>query len=206
LPSSPSAPPSPTHSALSGPQLAKILLPASSMPHGYKLDASSTRNTGGQLPSDTPQPLPASQLCVAFTQTAYVRAGGINTGDFAQSRYVSADQSREIDQEIDIFTGTDAQKAMTALWTAFGKCSHFSYKTNGTTASNTLTRSRLPGLGDEAIKAVIVSPVFQGGETVVAVRMGSQIITTMDFSATSDLGSPAVGYATRIADRLRAAQ
>lgn len=207
-PSAPVTTPSATSSAtaLSGSRLAGILLPASSMPDGYKVAPSTTRNTGSQLPSDSAQPVPASQVCQAFAQTAYIRAAGIVTGDFAQSDYVSADQSQEIAEEIDIFTGTDAQKAMTTLWHEFGKCSSFSYQPNGTTVSSTLTRSRLPGKGDDAIKAVIVSPAFEGGETLVAIRMGSQIITTLDSSSSKDLGSPAVGYAEQIAQRLRAAE
>jgi hypothetical protein len=176
------------------------------MPNGYKVDPSTTRNTGSQLPSDTAQSMPASQVCQAFSQTAYIRAAGIATGDFAQSDYLTADQSQEIAEEIDIYTGTDAQKAMTALWQEFGKCSSFSYQSNGTTVSSTLTRSRLPGEGDDAMRAVIVSPVFEGGETIVAIRMGSQIITTLDSSSGKDLGSPAVGYAEKIAQRLRAAE
>jgi hypothetical protein len=207
-PSAPATTPSasPSAAALSGPQLSGILLPASSMPNGYKVDASTTRNTGSQLPSDTAQPIPASQVCQTFAQTAFIRAAGIATGDFAQSDYINADQSQEIAEEIDIFTGTDAQKAMTTLWQEFGKCSSFSYQSNGTTVSDTLTRSRLPGEGDEAIKAVIVSPAFDGGETIVAIRMGSQVITTLDSSSGKDLGSPAVGYAEQIAQRLRAAE
>jgi len=176
------------------------------MPHGFTLDPSTTRDSGGQLPSDTPQPMPDGQVCQAFKQTAYIRAAGIQTGVFAQSDFVNADHSQEIAQEIDIFTGTDAQQAMTKLWKAFGQCSSFSYHSNGTTVHNTLTRSRLHGTGDEAIKAVIVSPVFQGGETLVAVRMGSHIITTLYSSSGGDLGSPAVGYAKQIAHRLQAAQ
>ena len=200
----PSATPSAT--ALSGSQLAGILLPASSMPSGYKVDPSTTGNSGSELPSDTAQPMSASQVCQAFTQTAYIRAAGITTTDFAQSNYFNADHTESIALEIDIFTGTDAQKAMTTLWQEFGKCSSFSYQTNGTTASNTLKRSRLSGEGDDAIKAVIVSPVFDGGQTLVAIRIGSQIITTLDSSSGSDLGSPAVGYAEQIAQRLQAAK
>ena len=176
------------------------------MPNGYTVNPSMTRNTGSQLPSDTAQPIPASQVCQAFMQTAYIRAAGIAVGDFAQSDYLSADQSQEIAEEIDIFTGSDAQKAMTTLWREFGKCSSFSYQSNGTTVSSTLMRSRLPGEGHDAIKAVIVSPVFKGGETLVAIRMGSQIITTLDSSSGADLGSPAIGYAEKIAQRLRAAE
>jgi hypothetical protein len=176
------------------------------MPDGYKVDPATTENTGRQLPYDTAQPIAASQVCQAFTQTSYIRAAGIATGDFAQSDYINANQAQEIAKEIDVFTGTDAQKAMTTLWQEFGKCSSFSYPSNGTTVSITLTRSRLPGEGDDAMKAVTVSPRFDGGATLVAIRMGSQIITTLDSSSGQDLGSPAVGYAEQIAQRLRAAE
>ena len=195
----------PSPAALSGPQLTRILLPASAIPKGYTV-GSATRNTGSQLPSDSAQPMPASQVCQAFTQTSYIRTAGIATNDWAQADYVNAANNREIFEEADVFTGTDAQKAMTALWQQLGKCSSFTYPSNGTTASNTLTRSRLPGDGSDAMKAVIVSPLFQGGQTLVAIRVGSQIITTLDSSPDQDLGSPAVGYAEQIAKRLRAAE
>jgi hypothetical protein len=195
-----------THSptALSGQQLTRILLPASAMPKGYKV-GSATRNTGSQLPDDSAQPMPASQVCQAFTQSSYIRVVGISSNVWAEGDYINAAQTNEIFEEIDTFTGTDAQKAMATLWQEFGKCSSFSYPSNGTTASSTLKRSRLPGEGADAMKAVIVSPVFDGGETLVAIRMGSQIITTLDSSPGKDLGSPAVGYAEQIAKRLRAA-
>jgi hypothetical protein len=202
-PASVRATPSPI--ALSGQQLTRILLPASSMPKGYKV-GSATRNTGSQLPSDTAQPMPASQVCQAFTQSSYIRTAGIATNDWAVADYLNAPQTHEIIEEIDIFTGTDAQKAMAKLWQQFAKCSSFSYPSNGTTASSTLTRSRLPGEGSDAMKAVIVSPLFDGGQTIAAIRVGSQIITTLDSSPGNDLGSQAVGYAEQIAQRLRAAQ
>ena len=94
---------------------------------------------------------------------------------------------------------------MTTLWQEFGKCSSFSYQASGATVSSTLKRSQLPGEGDDAIKAVIVSPTYDGGETVVAIRVGSQVITTLDSSSGSDLGSQAVSYAEQIVQRLRAA-
>jgi hypothetical protein len=191
--------------ALSGPQLAGVLLPVSSMPKGYEA-GSATRNSGGELPSDSAQPLAASQVCAAFTQSAYIRAAGINTGDWAEGDYVSANQAQEVFEEIDIFTGTDAQQAMTTLWQEFGQCSSFSYESDGTNAPSKLTRTQLSGVGDGAIKAVIVSPVFDGGETLVAIRTGTQIITTLDSSSGTDLGSSALGYAEQIEQRLLAAR
>jgi hypothetical protein len=202
-----SSPPSATPSAtptLSGQQLAGVLLPASSMPKGYKA-GSATQNTGSQPPSDTAQPMPPSQVCEAFTESSFIRAAGIATGDWAQSDYISTDQTHEVLQEIDTFTGTDAQKAMAKLWQEFGQCSSFSDQVNGTTAPSTLTRSRLPGEGDEAIKAVIVSPVIEGGKTLVAIRTGSQVITMLDSSSGNDLGSAGVDYAEQILRRLGAA-
>ncbi len=193
-----------TASALSGAQLAGVLLPASSMPKGFKA-GSATRNTGSQAPSDTAQPVPASQVCVAFTQSSYIRVAGIATNVWAEGDYLNATQDQEVFEEIDTFTGNDAQKAMATLWRQFGKCSSFRYKTNGTTAPSTLTRSRVPGDGSDAVKAVIVSPLFDGGQTLAAIRVGSQIVTTLDSSPGKDLGSQAVGYAAQIAQRLRAA-
>ena len=200
----PSATPSAT--ALSGSQLSGILLPGSAMPSGFKENKSATLNTGSELPSDSSQPVAASQACQAFTQTAFIRDGGITVNDFAQSDYISADQSQEIAEEIDVFTGSDAQKVMTALWQELGKCASFSYQANGTTVSSTLKRSQLPGTGDDAFKAVITAPVYEGGETIVAVRVGSQVITTLDSSSGPDLGSPAVTYAEQIMQRLQAAK
>lgn len=200
----PSSSPSPT--TLSGPQLAGVLLPASSMPGGFKENSSGTLNSGSQPPSDSAQPIPASQVCQTFAQTAFIRAAGISTGDFAQGDYLPADHRQEVAEEIDVFTGSDAQKAMTTLWQELGKCSSFSDQSNGTTVTNTLSRSRLSGEGADAIKAVIVSPAFEGGETIAVIRIGAQVITTLDSSTGHDLGSPGVGYAEQITQRLRAAE
>jgi hypothetical protein len=190
--------------ALSGAQLAGVLLPASSMPKGLKA-GSATRDTGSQVPSDSVQPVPASQVCVAFTQTSYIRVAGIDANVWAEGDYLSEAQDREVFEEIDTFTGDDAQKVMATLWQQFGKCSSFSYESNGTTAPSTLARSRVPGEGGDSVKAVITSPVFDGGQTLAAIRVGSQVITTLDSSPGKDLGAQAVDYAEQIAQRLRAA-
>jgi hypothetical protein len=206
---SPAASPASSQSSsatpLTGTQLSGILLPASSLPTGFKEDPSATQDSGSAQPSDTAAPMTGSQVCDVFAQTGFIRAGGITAGDFAQSDYVTADKNQEIALEIDAFTGTDAQQVMTTLWQELGKCSSFTYTNNGTKVSNTLTRSRLAGVGDDAFKAVDMSPVYSGGETVVAVRVGSQIITTVYSSSGNDVGSAAVGYAEQIAQRLKAA-
>ncbi|MFD0327953.1 hypothetical protein ACFQZC_06180 [Streptacidiphilus monticola] len=42
-----------------------------------------------------------------------------------------------------------------------------------------LTQKTLPGLGDDAVEAVITSPDFDGGDTLVAVRVGKVVVTTL---------------------------
>jgi len=175
------------------------------MPKGFSEDKTGTLNTGQQLPADSPSPIPSGQVCRSFEQTGWIQVAGISTGDFAQSDYLNADHSAEVAQEIDVFTGDDAQHAMTTLWTQFGHCASFSYPSNGTTEKATMTRKKLTGTGDEAIEAVSVSPGFDGGLTLVAVRVGSAIITVLDSSPSRDLGAPAVSYATQIAQRLQSA-
>lgn len=175
------------------------------MPQGFSEDKSGTLNTGQQLPSDSPSPVPSGQACQGFEQTGWIRVAGFSTADFAQSDYLNADHSAEVAQEVDVFTGNDAQRAMTALWTQFGHCGSFSYPSNGMSEKATMKRKKLTGIGDEAFEAVFVSPGFAGGQTLVAVRVGSAIITILDSSPSSDLGAPAVGYATQIAQRLQSA-
>jgi hypothetical protein len=176
------------------------------MPRGFAEERLGTLNTGPQPPSDTPSPVPPGQACPGFEQTGWIRVAGVSTGDFAQSDYLNANHSAEVAQEIDVFTGDDAQQAMTTLWTQFGQCASFSYPTNGTTEKATLRSKKLTGIGDAAIEAVSVSPAFDGGLTLVAARVGNAIITVLDSSPSSNLGAPAVSYATQIAQRLRSAR
>lgn len=193
---------SPAQALPDGTQLESALLSASAMPAGFKLDTSGERNTGSEMPADSSAPVPASQLCDALTATSWIRVAGIQTSAFAQNDYVNSAKTAEIAQEADTFTGDDAQRAMTAIWQVFGKCSTFTQTSGGTTATYTTTRKQLPGVGDDAIEAVQTSPAYYGGTTLVAIRVGNVIVTTMDSSPGSDNGSAAVGYAERIAKNL----
>lgn len=200
LSSSPIAP-----TALNAKALNSQLLPVSDMPNGYSVNKPSTVYDGEALPVDTPSPVPASQICDTLSQTAWVRAAGINTADFAEADFLNSSHTEEISEEIDAFPGTDAQTVMTALWQAFGSCKNFTQSSNGVTATVTLTRSALDGM-PAGIRAVEVSPQFQGGETLVAIRVGYAIVTVLDSSEGSDNGSGAVSMAERIASRLSAAE
>lgn len=186
--------------------LSAALLPAGAMPKGYALNRQSSGFNGGALPADTRSPVPASQLCHVLFQTVWIRAGGINTKDWAVTDYFSADRTAEINEEIDAFQGTDAQAAMTGLWNAFGRCGHFTISDGGGRPLHvTMTRGKLSSQWP-AIKNVQTSPQIGGGSTEVAIRVGDAIVTVLDSSGGSDKGSAAISMAERIAARISAAE
>lgn len=199
---------SPAQALPDGARLETALLSGSAMPAGFRIDTSGERNTGSQTPFDTSQPLPASQVCGALTATSWIEVAGIEASAFAQNDYINTARTAEIAQEADTFTGGDARRAMTAIWRVFGKCAKFTQGSGGTqgsgdtTATYTMTRERLAGVGDDAIEAVQTSVAYDGGTTLVAIRVGNEIVTTMDSSPDSDKGRGAVGYAERIAKNL----
>jgi hypothetical protein len=195
-----------TSAALDGNTLYTLLLPASAMPGGYRLDSTGTRNSGESLPQDTTQSVSASQACNLLTGTSWIVASGINSSDFAENDYLNASKTEEIAQEIDYFQPGDATKVMSQLWQVFGHCRSFTQQAAGTTAKTSLTRVRLRRVGDGGIEAVELSPVFTGGTTLAAIRIGDVIVTCMDSSSGSDNGAAAVTLAKRIVQRVRAAQ
>ena len=193
-------------SALLGPQLGKALLPLNALPAGFKDNPSGDRNSGQQKPSDSPQAVPASKVCDTLGGIGWIQDGGVQTNVFAETDHVNADQTAEIGEEADTFTGDDASKVMAALWQVFGKCAKFTEHSDSNNAPITITSKKLPGIGDGAIEAVELSPVYQGGTTIAAVRVGDVIVTTIDSSPKSDNGSAALTYAEKIADSVRRAQ
>lgn len=201
-----SSSPSTAASPLDGNTLYSLLLPASAMPSGYRIDASGTRNAGQSLPQDTPQTVSAAKACQLLTGTSWIEAAAITAADFAQNDYGNASHTAEIAQEIDYFQAGDGAKVLSQLWGVFGHCRSFSVQANGSTGKVTLTRSQLAGVGDQAIKAVWTTPLYLGGTTLVAVRSGDAIVTVLDSSPGNDLGAEAVTLAKRIAQRLQAAQ
>jgi hypothetical protein len=173
------------------------------MPSGFKLDTSGERDTGTSSASDTTQPESAPNACDLLQETSWIDASGTVAGSFAQNDYVNSGDTEEIAQEADAFTGTDAEHAMSSLWQLLGKCAHFTDTSGGNSASITLKRSQPDGVGDQAYEAVQTSPAYQGGTTIVAVRIGDVIVSTLDSSADSDDGSAALGYAKQIVQNVR---
>jgi hypothetical protein len=198
---------SPSTRTPDGATLNSLLLPASAMPAGFRVDPSGSRNAAQALPQDTFQPVPNSRVCGLLDGTSWIAAGDVSTTDFAQNDYANASKTEELAQEVDAFQPGDAQKVMTRLWRVFGYCRTFSTQANGTTATVSLTRHRLARVGDQAIGAVWATPVFQGGTSLVAIRIGDAIVTVLVSSTSSDKGAAAaVAMAKHVAQRVLAAQ
>lgn len=201
--------PSPRSSAppviLTGARLRALLLPASAMPAGLTLELAGARDSGGTVVNDTSTPPPPGKVCTLLTGTSWVLAAGIASAAFAENDYADASRTAEAGQEIDAFQGTDAAQVMSRLWLAFGHCARFSSGSGRRKATITARRSRLPGVGDEAIRLFTTSPRYRGGETLVAVRVANNVITCFDSSPRQDLGAPAIALARELAGGVRAA-
>lgn len=83
----------------------------------------------------------------------------------------------------------------------FAACHSFAYTDSGRHAKVPVVIKPGPKVGDETIRAVLTSPSFEGGDTIVIVRVG-QFVMIVDSTTSKDLGSGAVKVATAMARKL----
>lgn len=163
-----------------GTKLNGMLLPATAVPQKLRLDPSGSKTTGdGFNPPTSPSAAPASQVCNMLNGAGWINASGIGYASFAQNDYMD-DAQDMFAQELDAFRGNDAATAMANLKQAITKCHTFTVAQSGQSYTATITLKPLPGVGDEALQAVITSPSFTGGSTLVAARVGNIVATTYD--------------------------
>ncbi|MGW2252188.1 hypothetical protein ACWCXH_18590 [Kitasatospora sp. NPDC001660] len=163
-----------------GNKLNAVLLPATALPQKLKLDPSGTKSTGnGFNPPVSPSAVPASKACNMLNGTGWINAAGITAASFAQNNYTDDSQDM-FAQELDAYRGNDAQTVMANLKKALTACHTYTVVQNGQNYTATVTLQSLPGVGDEALQAVITSPDWTGGSTLVAARVGSVVVTTYD--------------------------
>ncbi len=202
---SPSAAPSatladadPNAGLLTGTRLKALLVPASSFPTGFAIDADSTRDTGDtyQLPAVTQVPTPD---CTRLGGTSWTEITGIAGVSFAENAYINKNSSAESAQEIDIYRDTTARTVMGALGKLSLACP--SYTDDQTNGKVTVSEKPAPGLGDEAWTITLTSPTWKGGTTLVAARTGTAVVTVLASSGT-DKGT---ATATKLAGQLLAA-
>lgn len=199
-----SAPADPNAGLLTGRKLKTLLLPASSMPRGFKESPDGAVNTGDTFTPPSSGPVPAGSACNMLTSTSWIRAAGIGSASFAQNDYADG-STGQFAQEIDDFRGAGARAVMSRLNTVFRGCAAFKGKSDQGTFPVKLRTSPLPGVGDEAFKAVMTSSAWQGGETMVAARVGNSVVTTFYSSSGSDNGAAVVPMTKRLVENLKSA-
>jgi hypothetical protein len=162
-----------------GTKLNAMLLPATAVPHQLRLDPSGTRSTadGFNAPS-SPSAVPAAKACEMLNGSAWVNVAGIGSASFAQNDYMD-DAQDMFAQELDSYRGGDAKTVMANLRQTFAACHSFTTVQNGQSFPVTVALKSLPGVGDEALQAVLTSPDWSGGSTMVAARVGSVVVTTL---------------------------
>jgi hypothetical protein len=163
-----------------GTKLNAMLLPAGAIPQKLRLDPSGTKSTGdGFNPPLSPSAVAAPKACDMLNGTGWIDAAGIGAASFAQNDYM--DDSQDLfAQELDAYRGSDAKTVMANLKQTLTACHKFTTTQNGQNYPVTVALQSLPGVGEEALQAVITSKDWTGGSTLVAVRVGSIVVTTMD--------------------------
>ncbi|MCW2937117.1 MAG: hypothetical protein JWN00_102, partial [Actinomycetia bacterium] len=189
---------------LTGARLNALLLSGSSMPKGFRLNADGARNTGDAIAPASSAPVARSAACAMLLQTSWVRAAGIGSATFAQNDYGDSGRQNQVAQELDGFQGTGARAVIGRLKRVFAECATFKDKSGGMVVTVKISTSKLAGLGDEAIRAVLTSTAWMGGTTLVAVRVGQTVVTTLVSSSGKDKGA-AVKFAVRLAKNVKAA-
>lgn len=169
-----SSSPSPVTKAFTGTQLKSMLV--TDVPAGFSQDTTATADSGAALQLPSTGPVASKSKCGDLNATSFISATGLTGVSFAQSDYVDKNHN-EISQEIDAFEPGNGSVALTRIRKVFTECATFSYKADGVTATEHLKVSSLSGVGDEAVRAVINSPQFYGGTTLVVARIGDNVVS-----------------------------
>ncbi|MEO3787685.1 hypothetical protein ABGB12_30535 [Actinocorallia sp. B10E7] len=187
---------------LTGKELNRLLLPAKSVPKGLKLDPDSVRNTGDTGEAAL-EKIPASKLCDRLGSTSWSSVAGVRPAAFAQNYYIDAKQHNLFGQEIETYEGSGAQTTMAGISAALAKCASFTSHEDGVTAKVTVTKGKTKSGG---LKATISSPVWEGGATLVALRVDDAVVTVIYDTDRADRGVRAVALAEKLAKRVQQAR
>ena len=193
---------------MTGSQLKVLLLGEQDMPSGFRLNPKWAADSGGTPypPLSATPTAPSARQCDRLTGAPWLPAAGLSPTSFAANGFRDVYRN-EIDQMVAVYPRAGlGESVMTNLAKLFTLCSSFTSTSSGQRMRMTLKRSAGPVVGDGSIKAVMTSSIWQGGETLVAIRVGNAVASVSYISADSDLGAGAVTLATKLAARLDATQ
>lgn len=159
---------------LTGKQLTQALAPASLFSSGYAVDTSGTQDTGDAY-QDAADTHPAKPDCTKLDTNAWIGITGMTGASFTQEQRMNAHRTAEVDQGIDVFKGSGAATALGRVAAISTSCPSF---LDGDTRSKvTVKEKALPGVGDGAYVITLTSAGWQTGSTLVAVRVGTAVVS-----------------------------
>jgi hypothetical protein len=144
---------------------------------------------------------PTRSACKKLDTNVWIEGAGIGSASFAQTGFTDS-YGDEVDAQLDAFRGADAQQVMRNLRKLFAACARFKTTTGGIPATVRVVAKAGPPVGDDSVAAVLTSPVWAGGATLVAVRVGKAVASVLYSSSKSDLGAKATNLAATMAKRL----
>ncbi|MGW0081267.1 hypothetical protein [Streptomyces sp. NPDC003393] len=174
---SPSHSKDPNAGLFTGTQLKKALAPASFFRTGFTSDPDATRDSGDAYePPATKSP--AKPDCSRLEGTSWIDVTGVTGVSFAQGDYVDKNTSEEIAQQIDTYRGTTAASVLKDVeQIATTDCATFT--DSETHAKVKVAGQATPGLGDEAFTVTLTSPAWENGTTLVATRVGTDLVSVL---------------------------
>lgn len=174
----------PNAGLLTGTQLKAVLAPASFFPSGFAIDSTGSRDTGDgyvtQAVADVPKPDCTKLLGTSWSS----EITGISGVSFAQNDYANKDSSATIAQEIDVYRGTTAQTMMEALGKISLACP--SLIDSQTSSKVKVIEHATAGLGDGAYTVTLTDSAWQNGQTLVAARVGTAVVTVLSNDSTDN--------------------
>jgi hypothetical protein len=185
-----------------GTALKAALMTAKDLPARYKVDPAVVRDSAEAFNPAAKVVAPTRASCKELQTNLWIQAAGVDSASFAQTGFTDGVGS-EIDAEIESYRAADSQKVMKNLRKLFSVCSTFKLAVEGAGRAtiNVVTKPG-PKVGDESIRAVVTSPVWQGGTTLIAVRSGKEIVSVLSSSAKNNGGPAAAKQARLMVGRL----
>ncbi|MFR9799169.1 hypothetical protein ACL02U_25230 [Streptomyces sp. MS06] len=187
----------PNAGLLTGEQLKAALVPASSFPTGYTPLKDGSADTGKDFQAQEVKAM-GSPDCTRLGATAWIATTAISGVSFAQNGYGT--KTEEMDQEIDEFRGTAAQQVMERIRSLATTCATYLVPDDHTKV--TVKGHTLTGIGDEAFSMTLTNRAFSG-DTLVAVREGTAVITVLSSRGPDDGVSSAKKLAKEAAASLK---
>ncbi|QNP72255.1 hypothetical protein IAG44_24455 [Streptomyces roseirectus] len=198
----PAKPKDPNAGVLTGTQLKKALAPATYFASGFAVDPDATRDTGDTYRAPVTDTATKPD-CSAFGGTAWIEQTGIKGVSFAQASYVNKTTTAELDQEIDAYRGTTSTDVMAALRKVVEGCP--GYTDTDTNSKVKITGVTTPGLGDDAYTITLTSDAWETGTTLVAARLGTNVVTVLSTDGPSDGAPSAKKLTTQVLTSLKSA-